>query len=78
MQPALSLGPDEHARRGTDQAAKVAGQVRLIEVAMPRREPRETTPGSRTLRAGQEFRVDHRNCRYEATGSSQGTNGVLR
>jgi hypothetical protein len=54
MQPALSLGPGhEFARRGTDKATKFAGQVRLVEVAMPRRERRETNPGPRTLRAGE-------------------------
>jgi hypothetical protein len=54
MQPALWLGAGhEFARGGTDKAAKVAGQVRLVEVAMPRRERRETNPGSRTLRAGE-------------------------
>jgi hypothetical protein len=54
MRPALSLGPgDELARRGTDKAAKLAGQVRLIEVAMPRRERRETNPATRTLPASE-------------------------
>jgi hypothetical protein len=54
MQPALSLGPGhEFAWRGTDKAAKVASQVRLVEVAMPRRERRETNPGPRTPRAGE-------------------------
>jgi hypothetical protein len=54
MQPALSLGPGhEFARRGTDKAAKFAGQVRLVEIAMPRRKGRETNPGPRRLRAGE-------------------------
>ena len=54
MQPALSLGPGhELTRRGTDKAMKVAGQVRLVEVAMRRRERRETNPGPRTRRAGE-------------------------
>jgi hypothetical protein len=54
MPPALSPGPGhEFTRRGTDKAAKVAGQVRLVEVAMPRRQRRQTNPGPRTLRAGE-------------------------
>jgi hypothetical protein len=54
MQTALSLGPGyEFARRGTDKAVKVVGQVRLVEVAMPRRERRKTNAGLRTLRAGE-------------------------
>ena len=54
MRPALVLGPGhEFARRGTDKTAKLAGQVRLVEVAMPRRERRETNHSARTLRAGE-------------------------
>jgi hypothetical protein len=51
MHPALSLGPGhKFARRGTDKAAKIARQVRLVEVAMPGRQRREINPGPATPR----------------------------
>jgi hypothetical protein len=72
VQPALSLGPGhEFAGRSADKVAKVVGQVRLVEIAMPRRERRQTNPGPRALRAGERC-LDVRQDTLQAEGSVQG------
>jgi hypothetical protein len=54
MQPTQPLGPGhEFARRGTVKAARVAGQVRLVELAMSRHERRQRSPGPGTQRTGE-------------------------